>query len=78
VLTFSATAFSFGQNSGEGSLVVNGSEIDLVADTGCPGPLAETIGRYTWTLTGTSLSFVLLDDPSCAGRVGGTWSRTKP
>jgi hypothetical protein len=77
VLTFSANAFTFGQNSGEGSLVVNGSEIDFFADTGCMGPIAETIGRYTWTLSGTSVSFALLADP-CAGRVGGTWTRTKP
>lgn len=61
---------------GSGDVVVNGSEIYFFNGSAI---CADTVGRYTWTLTSGLLSFTLISDP-CGFRpalkLQHGWSRT--
>lgn len=66
-------------NHAEGSVVVNGDEIDFFSGSGCGIPLPGGIGRYRWTLQDDgSVHFTALSHDPC-GRVdildNATWTR---
>lgn len=73
------TALGVCGTGGSGDVVVNRSEIDFFN-----GPrigecvdTADTVGRYTWTLTSGLLYFTLISDPCRpALRIQHGWSRT--
>ena len=84
-LSFAVTTYHQGfttrggmQAQSSGDVVVNGSEIDFFNGVQCGQQLPDGIGRYTWTVTGGILRFVLISDP--CGRSDlytyGGWSRT--
>lgn len=66
-------------NHASGKIVVNGDEIDFFHGDACGVPLPGGVGRYRWTLRGSSLHFTRLNEDPC-GRVdilaGATWTRT--
>ncbi len=54
---------------GTGSIVVNGNEIDFFSSSHClDHPLPDGVGRYRWTLQGTTLHFAPLNADPC-GRI---------
>jgi hypothetical protein len=66
-------------NQAEGSVVVNGDEIEFFNGTGCGMPLPGGIGRYRWTLQdGGSVHFTALNQDPC-GRIdildNAMWTR---
>jgi hypothetical protein len=62
-----------------GNVVVTANEIVFFNGTGCNMPLPGGIGRYSWTLSDTSLHFVRVADPCPRAELlsSSTWSRTK-
>jgi hypothetical protein len=89
-MRLSGNTFDIGGQSG--NVVVRGNEILFFNDAGCrPAPasrplaLPDGIGRYSWTVTGQSVHFVLLAVDPCTvlGDVregllsGATWKRTR-
>ncbi|CAN5839572.1 hypothetical protein BH23GEM9_BH23GEM9_03390 [soil metagenome] len=51
-----------GQNTASGVIAIAGNRIEFSLSNVCAGT-----GAYTWTLNGSSLRFVMLNDP-CPGR----------
>jgi hypothetical protein len=74
-MRLSGNTYAFGQSNG--NVVVNGNEIAFFNGSGCGLALPGGIGRYSWTLSGTEVSFVALSPDPC-GRsdllAGVTWS----
>ena len=62
-LTISATHYAFA--SATGDVVVNGSEIDFFNGDSCGLPLPDGVGRYTWSLNGTTLTFTPIGTDPC-------------
>jgi mannose-6-phosphate isomerase-like protein (cupin superfamily) len=75
-LTLSATHYVF--EEGRGDIVVNGNEIDFFNGDACGLQLPQGVGRYTWKLTGTTLTFTGVTVDRC-GRVnrldGATYTK---
>ena len=66
IIVFSGHDYLF-PGAGGGNLVVNGNEITFFSGFNCGEPLPGGIGRYSWTVTGTTLNFTQLVDP-CSHR----------
>jgi hypothetical protein len=61
-------------------VAVTADEITFAADPACPGQTAPTEGRYSWAITGTTLTFTEVEPDSCLDRAGtlttAPWTRT--
>ncbi len=70
VVSFTADGFRVADNlgGGHGELVVNGDEIDLFNVRECGLTLPEGVGRYRWSLMGSTLSFTPLNTDPCPVR----------
>ncbi len=71
VLTFTSSTYTIRTSTGQGSgaIVVNGDEIDFFSSNRCTElPLPRGVGRYHWTVQGTTLHLSPLNADPC-GRV---------
>ncbi len=70
VVTFTANNFRVTDSLGgaNGSIVVNGNEIDFFNVKACGLFLPEGVGRYEWGLQGTTLHFSPLNSDPCPVR----------
>ena len=62
-LTLNATHYMF--EEGRGDIVVNGNEIDFFNGDACGLHLPQGVGRYTWKLSGTTLTFTGITADPC-------------
>jgi hypothetical protein len=67
-LTLTLTTSHYAFEEGQGDIVVHGNEIDFFNGTACGLQLPQGIGRYTWRLNGTTLTFTAIAVDPC-GRV---------
>ncbi|MEP6638567.1 MAG: hypothetical protein ABJC39_04390 [Chloroflexota bacterium] len=70
VVTFTSNNFRVADSSGgaNGSIVVNGNEIDFFNVKSCGLFLPSGVGRYEWGLQGTTLHFTPLNSDPCPVR----------
>ncbi len=83
-MTLTANTYHLSNRFGEGSgnIVVNGNEIDFFNNGNpCRLPLPGGVGRYRWSLHGSTLSFAPLNTDPC-GRIdyllNQSYARTAP
>lgn len=70
VVTFTANGFHVTDSllGAFGAIVVNGNEIDFFNVKACGLYLPEGVGRYKWSLQGTTLHFTPLNEDPCPVR----------
>jgi len=75
-MRLSGNTYAFGQSNG--NVVVNGTEIAFFNGSGCGISLPGGVGRYSWAVSGSEVSFVALAPDPC-GRsdllAGVTWTK---
>ncbi len=71
VVTFAPTHFRVSDATGGagGAIVVNGDEIDFFNVPNCGLVLPAGVGRYRWSLKGTTLHFAPLNTDPCPVRL---------
>jgi hypothetical protein len=76
-LSLSGYTYSLLATGASGNVVVSGNQIAFFNGTGCGALLPAGIGRYSWAVSGQSVTFREISDV-CGRMRYPTWTRTKP